>query len=332
MQFWRTGTTPSAQRTASVLRTTAAATRTSRSRRSHLRALGAQREEGRGHQRGDARALGWLTNMCRACASNGVSDGGLAHGRLGTGASAADRRAAAPASGDRTAVRQEAHALRNGSSGLTSQAPGGETLSRRRRSPSPPASSRASAGQGAHRVAATSLQLHHRDRPGRRGLHRRLALGAVEGRRLDGGPRQASRVRRAAVIIPMTPKMRRFLFALLPAGRQRSPRAAAAASSSQVPARPFPAAGVRQVPLGRDGGFLNALRRGWASRRVDLKALRWKRAVAASRVATPALTSVRPAVGPIEQRRSVVRLVGGSFASTGSGAVRRRACRGAVRS
>lgn len=140
-----------------------------------------------------------------------------------------------------SAVRQEAHALRNEIvQGLTSQAPGGETL----KPPSPlTIAARQLEGFGGSKALIV------------RGDLRNSITVIVQGDEAFIGVSRSARSKDGAsmmdlaklhefggppVIIPMTPKMRRFLFALLrQAGKERSCGGRRGVIVAQVPARPF---------------------------------------------------------------------------------------------
>jgi phage gpG-like protein len=140
-----------------------------------------------------------------------------------------------------TAVRQEAHALRNEIvQGLTSQAPGGEPL----KPPSPlTIAARQLEGFGGSKALIV------------RGDLRNSITVIVRGDEAFIGISRSARSKDGAlmvdlaklhefggppVIIPMTPKMRRFLFALLrKAGREPTGGSGRGAIVMQVPARPF---------------------------------------------------------------------------------------------
>jgi len=140
-----------------------------------------------------------------------------------------------------TAVRQEAHALRNEIvQGLTSQSPGGEAL----KPPSPlPIAARQLEGFS----GSTALIV--------RGALRHAITVIVQGDEAFIGVSRSARSKDGAsmmdlanlhefggppVIIPMTPKMRRFLFALLrQAGKEPTGGSGRGVSVVQVPARPF---------------------------------------------------------------------------------------------
>jgi phage gpG-like protein len=139
------------------------------------------------------------------------------------------------------AVRQEAHALRNEIvQGLTSQAPGGETL----KPPSPlTIAARQLEGFGGTKALIV------------RGDLRNSITVIVQGDEAFIGVSRSARSKDGAsmvdlaklhefggppVIIPMTPKMRRFLFALLrQAGKEPTGGSGRGVIVVQVPARPF---------------------------------------------------------------------------------------------
>ena len=140
-----------------------------------------------------------------------------------------------------TAVRQEAHALRNEIvQGLTSQAPGGETL----KPPSPlTIAARQLEGFGGSKALIV------------RGDLRNSITVIVQGDEAFIGVSRSARSKDGAsmvdlaklhefggppVIIPITPKMRRFLFALLrKAGKEPTGGGGRGVIVVQVPARPF---------------------------------------------------------------------------------------------
>ena len=140
-----------------------------------------------------------------------------------------------------TAVRQEAHALRNEIvQGLTSQAPGGETL----KPPSPlTIAARQLEGFGGSKALIV------------RGDLRNSITVIVQGDEAFIGVSRSARSKDGAsmvdlaklhefggapVIIPMTPKMRRFLFALLrQAGKEPTGGGGRGVIVVQIPARPF---------------------------------------------------------------------------------------------
>jgi phage gpG-like protein len=139
------------------------------------------------------------------------------------------------------AVRQEAHALRNDIvQGLTSQAPGGEPL----KPPSPlTIAARQLEGFGGSKALIV------------RGDLRNSITVVVQGDEAFIGVSRSARSKDGAsmvdlaklhefggppVIIPMTPKMRRFLFALLrQAGKEPTGGSGRGVIVVQVPARPF---------------------------------------------------------------------------------------------
>lgn len=140
-----------------------------------------------------------------------------------------------------TAVRQEAHALRNEIvQGLTRQAPGGEPL----KPPSPlTLATRELEGFGGTKALIV------------RGDLRNSITVVVQGDEAFIGVSRSARSKDGAsmvdlaklhefggppVIIPMTPKMRRFLFALLrQAGKEPTGGSGRGVIVVQVPARPF---------------------------------------------------------------------------------------------
>jgi phage gpG-like protein len=140
-----------------------------------------------------------------------------------------------------TAVRQEAHALRNDIvQGLTSQAPGGEPL----KPPSPlTIAARQLEGFGGSKALIV------------RGDLRNSITVIVQGDEAFIGVSRSARSKDGAsmvdlaklhefggppVIIPITPKMRRFLFALLrKAGKEPTGGGGRGVIVVQVPARPF---------------------------------------------------------------------------------------------
>jgi len=140
-----------------------------------------------------------------------------------------------------TAVRQEAHALRNDIvQGLTSQAPGGEPL----KPPSPlTIAARQLEGFGGSKALIV------------RGDLRNSITVIVQGDEAFIGVSRSARSKDGAsmvdlaklhefggppVIIPITPKMRRFLFALLrQAGKEPTGGNGRGVIVVQVPARPF---------------------------------------------------------------------------------------------
>ena len=140
-----------------------------------------------------------------------------------------------------TAVRQEAHALRNEIvQGLTSQSPGGEPLA-------PPSPLTVAARQLEGFGGTKSLIV--------RGDLRNSIVVIVEGDEAFIGVSRSARSKDGAAmvdvaklnefggpptIIPITPKMRRFLFALLrQAGKEPTGGGGRGVIVVQVPARPF---------------------------------------------------------------------------------------------
>ncbi|MCC6876571.1 MAG: hypothetical protein IT378_19870 [Sandaracinaceae bacterium] len=140
-----------------------------------------------------------------------------------------------------TAVRQEAHALRNEIvQGLTSQSPGGEPLA-------PPSPLTVAARQLEGFGGTKSLIV--------RGDLRNSIVVIVEGDEAFIGVSRSARSKDGAAmvdiaklnefggpptVIPITPKMRRFLFALLrQAGKEPTGGGGRGVIVVQVPARPF---------------------------------------------------------------------------------------------
>lgn len=140
-----------------------------------------------------------------------------------------------------TAVRQEAHALRNEVvQGLTSQAPGGEPLT-------PPSPLTLAARQLSGFGGSKALLV--------RGDLRNSITVVVHGDEAFVGVSRATRAKGGGammdlaalhefggppVVIPITPRMRRFLFALLrKAGKEPTGGSGRGVIVVQVPARPF---------------------------------------------------------------------------------------------
>lgn len=163
-----------------------------------------------------------------------------------------------------TAVRQEAHALRNEIvQGLTSQAPGGETL----KPPSPlTIAARQLEGFGGSKALIV------------RGDLRNSITVIVQGDEAFIGVSRSARSKDGAsmvdlaklhefggapVIIPMTPKMRRFLFALLrQAGKEPTGGSGRGVIVVQVPARPFLRPAFDKFREGASRRFLERVARG----------------------------------------------------------------------
>ena len=161
------------------------------------------------------------------------------------------------------AVRQEAHALRNEIvQGLTSQAPGGETL----KPPSPlTIAARQLEGFGGSKALIV------------RGDLRNSITVIVQGDEAFIGVSRSARSRDGAsmmdlaklhefggppVIIPMTPKMRRFLFALLrQAGKEPTGGSGRGVIVVQVPARPFLRPAFEKFREGASRRFLERVAR-----------------------------------------------------------------------
>ena len=162
-----------------------------------------------------------------------------------------------------TAVRQEAHALRNEIvQGLTSQAPGGETL----KPPSPlTIAARQLEGFGGSKALIV------------RGDLRNSITVIVQGDEAFIGVSRSARSKDGAsmmdlaklhefggppVIIPMTPKMRRFLFALLrQAGKEPTGGSGRGVIVVQVPARPFLRPAFEKFREGASRRFLERVAR-----------------------------------------------------------------------
>ena len=162
-----------------------------------------------------------------------------------------------------TAVRQEAHALRNDIvQGLTSQAPGGEPL----KPPSPlTIAARQLEGFGGSKALIV------------RGDLRNSITVIVQGDEAFIGVSRSARSKDGAsmmdlaklhefggppVIIPMTPKMRRFLFALLrQAGKEPTGGSGRGVIVVQVPARPFLRPAFEKFREGASRRFLERVAR-----------------------------------------------------------------------
>jgi len=162
-----------------------------------------------------------------------------------------------------TAVRQEAHALRNEIvQGLTRQAPGGEPL----KPPSPlTIAARELEGFGGTKALIV------------RGDLRNSITVVVQGDEAFIGVSRSARSKDGAsmvdlaklhefggppVIIPMTPKMRRFLFALLrQAGKEPTGGGGRGVIVVQVPARPFLRPAFEKFREGASRRFLERVAR-----------------------------------------------------------------------
>ena len=162
-----------------------------------------------------------------------------------------------------TAVRQEAHALRNEIvQGLTRQAPGGEPL----KPPSPlTIAARQLAGFGGSKALLV------------RGALRNSITVFVHGDEAFVGVSRSTRAKDGGsmvdlaklhefggppVIIPMTPKMRRFLFALLrQAGKEPTGGSGRGVIVVQVPARPFLRPAFERFREGASRRFLERVAR-----------------------------------------------------------------------
>lgn len=140
-----------------------------------------------------------------------------------------------------SAVRQEAHALRNEIvQGLTSQAPGGETL----KPPSPlTIAARQLEGFGGSKALIVRGDLRNSITVIVQGDE--AFIGVLRSARSKDGSSMVDLAKLhefggPPVIIPMTPKMRRFLFALLrQAGKEPTGGSGRGVIVVQVPARPF---------------------------------------------------------------------------------------------
>ena len=140
-----------------------------------------------------------------------------------------------------TAVRQEAHALRNEIvQGLTRQAPGGEPL----KPPSPlTIAARQLEGFGGSKALIVRGDLRNSITVSVQGDE--AFIGVSRSARSKDGASMVDLAKLhefggAPVIIPMTPKMRRFLFALLrQAGKEPTGGSGRGVIVVQVPARPF---------------------------------------------------------------------------------------------
>ena len=181
--------------------------------------------------------------------------------RTGDWARAARLLSAAPKrlrAGIEKGVRQEAHALRNEIvEGLTSQAPGGEPIK-------PPSPLTIAARQLEGFSGTKSLLV--------RGDLRNSISVIVDGDEAFVGISRLARSKTGEpavdlaklheyggppVIIPMTAKMRRFLFALLrKAGKEPTPGSGAGVIVTQVPARPFLRPAFEKFRKGAERRFL----------------------------------------------------------------------------
>ena len=156
---------------------------------------------------------------------------------VGTGASVTARRSAC--SGDRHRRAPGGPALRNGSS--RAQYKARRRAARLTKPPSPLHHRRPPlegfGGNKASSCAATSATPHHRDRPGatRPSSAFHASARSKDSASMVDPPRSTSSA--APVIIPMTPKMRRFLFALLrQAGKEPTGGSGRGVIVVQVPA------------------------------------------------------------------------------------------------
>ncbi len=157
-----------------------------------------------------------------------------------------------------TAVRQEAHALRNAVvQGLTNQAPGGEPIR--------PPSALTIAARELKGFGGTKALIVRGDLRNSIGVVVRgdeAFVGVLRSAKSSNG---GSAVNLAElhefggppVVIPITPKMRRFLFALLrKAGQEPSGGSGRGVIVTQVPARPFLRPAFNRFREGADRRFL----------------------------------------------------------------------------
>jgi hypothetical protein len=166
-----------------------------------------------------------------------------------------------------TALRQEAHALRNGIvRGLTQQAPGGQAIA-------PPApltlAKRQLIGRGGTKSLIVSGELRNSIAVLIRGEE--VFVGVSRAARSgDGGSlsdlAELNEFGGPPVVIPITPAMQRFLAVLFAtAGRPRAPGSGAGVVVVQVPARPFLRPAFEQFRVGASRRFLERVARemGW---------------------------------------------------------------------
>jgi len=157
-----------------------------------------------------------------------------------------------------TAVRQEAHALRNAVvQGLTSQAPGGEPM----KPPSPlTLAARQFKGFGGTKALLVRGDLRNSVSVVVKGDE--AFIGVLRSARSGGGESLANLAEvhefgGPPVVIPITPKMRRFLFALLrKAGQDTTGGDGRGVVVVQVPARPFLRPAFNRFRQGADRRFL----------------------------------------------------------------------------
>lgn len=157
-----------------------------------------------------------------------------------------------------TAVRQEAHALRNEIvRGITSQAPGGEPL----KPPSPlTVAARQLKGFGGTKALLVRGDLRNSVSVVVKGDE--AFVGVLRSAQSSGGGSLANLAELhefggPPVVIPITPKMRRFLFALLrKAGQETTGGDGRGVVVVQVPARPFLRPAFSRFRQGADRRFL----------------------------------------------------------------------------
>jgi len=156
------------------------------------------------------------------------------------------------------AVRQEAHALRNEIvRGITSQAPGGEPM----KPPSPlTLAARQLKGFGGTKALLVRGDLRNSVSVIVKGDE--AFIGVLRSARSGGGESLANLAELhefggPPVVIPITPKMRRFLFALLrKAGQETTGGDGRGVVVVQVPARPFLRPAFNKFRQGADRRFL----------------------------------------------------------------------------
>lgn len=156
------------------------------------------------------------------------------------------------------AVRQEAHALRNDIvRGITSQAPGGEPM----KQPSPlTLAARQLKGFGGTKALLVRGDLRNSVSVIVKGDE--AFIGVLRSARSGGGESLANLAELhefggPPVVIPITPKMRRFLFALLrKAGQETTGGDGRGVVVVQVPARPFLRPAFNKFRQGADRRFL----------------------------------------------------------------------------
>lgn len=163
-----------------------------------------------------------------------------------------------------TAVRQEAHALRNAVvQGLTSQAPGGEPM----KPPSPlTLAARQLKGFGGTKTLLVRGDLRNSISVVVSGNE--AFVGVLRSARTGGSGESLANLAALhefggpPVVIPMTPRMRRFLFALLRrAGQETTGGDGRGVVVVQVPARPFLRPAFNKFRQGADRRFLERVAR-----------------------------------------------------------------------